>query len=96
MSKLNEKAVESFAISEAHEFEKQQHHVGFDEKSNCECLQRKYSFSLWQILIFLLLVATIIVLLILLSPGVLRGKKAGASKGRKYDKQFNNVPYKLS
>ena len=96
MSKLSENAPESFAINEASEYEKQQHYVGFDEKSCSGRLQRKHSFRLWHIILFLFVVAAIIVLVILLSPGVLRGKKAAASNGRKYNKHFNNPPHKLS
>ena len=91
MSKLNENAPKSFAMNEAYEFEEQKHHVGFDEKSFSGRLQRKHSFRLWHILLFLFFVAAIIVLVILLSPGVLRGKKAAASNGRKYNKHFINV-----
>ena len=96
MSKFKENAPESFAINEAYEFEKQQHHVEFHEKSCPGCLQRKYSFRLWHILLFLFVVAAIIVLVILLSPGVLKGKKPATSNGRRYNKHFNNVPHKLS
>ena len=88
--------IESFAINEAYEFENQQHQVEFDEKSCSGCLQRKYSLRLWNILLFLFVVAVIIVLAILLSPGILPGKKAAASNGRKYNKHFINVWHKLS
>ena len=91
MSKLHENAPASFAIKEAYDFEKQQHYVGFDEKSCVGRLQRKHSFRLWHILLLLFVVAAIIVLVILLSPGVLTGKKAAASNGRKYNKHFNNI-----
>ena len=95
MSKSNENTAESFAINEAYEFEKQQHYVGFDQKSCSGRLQRKHSFRLWHIILFLFVVAAIIVLVILLSPGVFSGEKTAASNGRKYNKHFNNVPHKL-
>lgn len=82
MSKLNENARESFSINEAFESERQ-HNVEFGQKSCPGLLQRKHSFRLWHILLFLFVVAAIIVLVILLSPGVLKGKKAAASNGRK-------------
>jgi len=96
MSKLHENTPESFAFKEASEFEKQQQYVGFGEKSCPGRLQRKHSFRLWHILLFLFVVTAIIVLVILLSPGVLKEKKAGPSKGRKYNKHFNSVPHKVS
>ena len=98
MSKLNENAPESFAIKEASEFEKQQHYVEFDEKSFSGCLQRKHSFRLWHILLFLFVTAAIILLASLLSPGVLdqEVKKEAASNGRKYSKHFSNLLHKLS
>ena len=83
-------------MNEAYEFEKQMHHVEFHEKSRCECLQKIYSFRLWQILILLSVLAAIFVLVILLSPGVLTAKNAAAPNGRKYNKHFNNVLHKLS
>ena len=96
MSELNENAPQRFAIDEAYDFEKQQHYLGFDEKSCSGCLRRKHSLRLWHILLFLFVLAAIIVLLILLSPGVLRRKKPAASNGRKYNKYFNNVQHKLT
>ena len=96
MSKLNENTTESFAINEAHEFEKRQHCVTFDEKSFSGRLQRKHSFRLWHILLFLFVVAAIIALVGLFSSGVLRGKKAAASDGRKHNKHFNNLSHKSS
>ena len=82
MSKLNAIAPESFTIHEACEPEKQEHHVRSGEKSWFGRLQREHSFRLWHILLFMFVVKAIIVLVILLSPGVLRGKKAAASNGR--------------
>ena len=96
MSKFNENIPESFTFKEAGELEKQQQYVGFDEKSCSRRLQRKHSFRLWHILLFLFVVAAIIVLVILLSPGVLREGKPTASNGRKYNKRFNSVLHKLS
>ena len=96
MCELNENAPQSFAIEEASEFEKQEHYVRVGEKSCSGRLQRKHSFRLWHILLFLFVVAAIIGLVILLSRGVLRGKKAAASNGRKYIKHFNSVLQKLS
>lgn len=99
MSKSNENAPESFVMNEVDvSYEKQQHYVGFGEKSCPGRLQRKYAFRLWHILLFLFVVAAIIVLVILLSPGVLRGKKAAASNGRKYNinLHFNKVLHMLS
>ncbi|XP_044172031.1 uncharacterized protein LOC114947015 [Acropora millepora] len=83
MYELNENAPQSFAIEEASEFEKQEHYVTVGEKSCSGRLQRKYSFRLWHILLFLFVVAAIIVLVSLLSRGVLRGKKAAASNDGK-------------
>ena len=90
MSKFSENSPESFAINEAYELEKQPNYVGFDDKSCSGWLQRKHSFRVWHVLLFLFFVAAIIVLVILLSPGVLRKKKAATSNGKKYNKHFNN------
>ncbi|XP_044166868.1 uncharacterized protein LOC114947034 isoform X3 [Acropora millepora] len=92
MSKLHENAPASFAIKEAYDFEKQQHYVGFDEKSCFGRLQRSHSFRLWHILLLLFVVAAIIVLVILLSPGVLTGKKAAASNDASAQEQPTASP----
>ena len=58
--------------------------------------QKRHAFRLWHILLFLFVVAAIIVLLGLLSPGVLGRKKEPVSNGRKYKKEYNNVQHKAS
>ena len=56
--------------------------------------RKPHAFRLWHILLFLFVVAAIIVLLGLLSPGVLGGKKTAVTNGRKYNKKYNNVQRK--
>lgn len=74
----------------------EQHNVRCKENFFSDRFLKRHSFRLWHILLFLLVVAVIIVLLGLLSPGVLGKKKTALTNGRKYKKKFNNVQHKAN
>lgn len=80
----------SFAANEGCKSE-EQYNVRCKGNSIWDCFQKRYSFRLWQIVLFLFVVAAIIVLTGLLSPGVLGRKKTTVTNGRKYNKNYKNV-----
>lgn len=75
----------TLAISEGYDLEKQHHYV---EKrcSFCDCFHKKCTFRLWQVLVFLFSVATIIVLL-----GLLIAMFGPGNKDLKYLKSKSNA-----
>ena len=74
----------------------EQHIVRCKENSFSDRFRKRHAFRLWHILLFLSVVAAIILLLGLLSPGVLGRKKTAVTNGRKYSKKYNNVQHKTS
>ena len=75
---------------------REQHNVRCKKNSFWDRFQKRLAFRLWHIFLFLFVVATIILLLGLLSPGVLRRKETAVTNGRKYNKKSNEVQYKAS
>lgn len=74
----------SFTVNQCGKLEgEQQHNVRCKENSFSDRFQKRHAFRLWHILLFLFVVAAIIVLLGLLSPGVLGRKKPAVTNGRK-------------
>ena len=85
----------SFAVNEGCKSE-EQHNVRCKGNSFWDGFQKRHSFRLWQILLFLFVVAAIIVLTGLLSPGVFGRKRTTVTNGRKYNKNYKNVQLKES
>ena len=85
----------SFTVNQGRKLEaEQQHDVRCKENSFSDRFQKRHAFRLWHILLFLFVVAAIIVLLGLLSPGILGREKTALTNGRKYNKKYNNVQHK--
>jgi len=85
----------SFTVNQGCKLE-EHYNVRCKENSFSDRFQKRHAFRLWHILLFLFVVAAIIILLGLLSPGALGRKKTPVPNGRKYKKKYKNVQHKAS